>query len=205
MRISGKRQVGQLQIGELVTALLLSELAAFPIADPDVPLAFAVLPIVLIIALEIFSACLCALFPKIKKIVEGTPSFLVEDGKLDQKALFKNRLSPDELMAQLRLKGVADLSDVDYAILEQNGQLSVILKSSRQPLTPEDLDVKPKAKGLARTLIVCGKINTSNMKRLNLSESNLLSRLGGKSISDVLLYTVNDGGADKLIFRDKKY
>ena len=76
MRISGKRQVGQLQVGELVTALLLSELAAFPIADQSIPLIFAVLPVTLILLLEILSACLCALFPRMKKIIEGTPSLL---------------------------------------------------------------------------------------------------------------------------------
>lgn len=203
MRILGKRQVGQMQLSELVTALLLSELAAFPIADQNVPLAFAVIPVLLIVTCEITSTCLCALFPKMKKLIEGTPALLIVNGKLNQKQLFKNRLSPDELLAQLRLKDVSDLSKVDYAILEQNGQLSVILKAPNQPLTPSDMNINPKTEGLTRPLIICGKIDRSNMKRLNLTKDLLQKRLGTTPIKDVLLYTVNDGGECRLIVTDK--
>ena len=196
MRISGKRQVGQLQVGELVTALLLSELAAFPIADQSIPLIFAVLPVTLILLLEILSACLCALFPRMKKIIEGTPSLLIVHGKLHEKALYASRLSPDELLAQLRLKDVSDLSLVDYAILEQNGQLSVILKPEKQPVT--------QTVGMAKSLIVCGKIDRSNLKHLNITEKALKKRLGNTKISDVLLYTVNDGGECRLILKEDK-
>lgn len=202
MRISGKRQVGQLQIGELVTALLLSELAAFPIADQSIPLIFAILPVTLILLLEILSACLCALFPRIKKIIEGTPSLLIVHGKLHEKALYTSRLSPDELLAQLRLKNISDLSLVDYAILEQNGQLSVILKPEKQPVTPEDLNLTPQTVGMAKALIVCGKIDRSNLKHLNITEKTLKKQLGNTRISDVLLYTVNDGGERRLILKE---
>ena len=199
MRISGKRQVGQLQVGELVTALLLSELAAFPIADQSIPLIFAVLPVTLILLLEI-----CALFPRMKKIIEGTPSLLIVHRKLHEKALYASRLSPDELLAQLRLKDVSDLSLVDYAILEQNGQLSVILKPEKQPVTPEDLNLTPQTVGMAKSLIVCGKIDRSNLKHLNITEKALKKRLGNTKISDVLLYTVNDGGECRLILKEDK-
>ncbi len=204
MRISGKRQLGQLQIGELVTTLLLSELAAFPIADPNIPLAFALVPVSLIMLCEITFSTLCALSPNIKKFFAGTPSFLIANGKLNEKQLFKNRISPDELLAQLRLKNVSDLSQVDYAILEQNGQLSVVLKASKQPLTPSDMNITPQTEGLARPLIICGRFDRSNMQRLNISEELLRKRLGEVPISEVLLYTVNEGGQTRLILRDKR-
>ena len=173
MRISGKRQVGQLQVGELVTALLLSELAAFPIADQSIPLIFAVLPVTLILLLEILSACLCALFPRMKKIIEGTPSLLIVDGKLHDKAVYAS-------------------------------QLSVILKPEKQPVTPDDLNLTPQTVGMAKSLIVCGKIDRSNLKHLNITEKALKKRLGNTKISDVLLYTVNDGGECRLILKEDK-
>ena len=204
MRLSGKRQVGQLQLGELVTALLLSELAAFPIADRSVPLLHGLIPVMIITLLEIAGACLCALFPKFKKATLGSPAVLIANGKLNQEILFKNRISPDELMAQLRLKGVSELADVDYAILEQNGQLSVILKAEKQPLTAEDAGIKPQQTGLCRPLVMCGVLDRSNMQRLNLSETLLRRRLGKTKIKDILLYTVNDGGEEHIILRDKE-
>lgn len=203
MRLSGKRQVGQMQVGELVTALLLSELAAFPIADQTVPLIFALLPVAVIVLCEIAVSCLCALFPSMKKLVEGCPSVLIASGKLNQKALYKSRLAPDELLAQLRLKDVSDFSEVDYAILEQNGQLSVILKPDYQPLTPSDMNIKANVTGMAHPLIICGVVDRSNLKRLNLSKDILLSRIAPHRLSDVLIYTVNDGGGATLILRDK--
>ena len=201
MRLSGKRQAGQLEVGELVTALLLSELAAFSIVDSGVPLSQALLPIALITLLEIAMSCLCALFPSFKRIFEGCPAVLIANGKIDKDALFGVRLSPDELLAQLRLKGVADPDEVDFAILEQNGQLSVILKSLHQPLTPRDLQKHPQDQGYARPLVVCGKINYSNLHLLGMTKRDLQKRLGKTPIRSVLLYTLNDAGHACLVLR----
>ena len=150
MRLLGKRQVGQLEIGEFISALLLSELAAFPISDPDVPLLHALLPIGLIVCLEIFISCLCARFPFIKKVFDGCPAVLIRKGQVDPSALSKARISPDELLAQLRLKGCADPSKVDYALLEQNGQFSVVLKSESQPLSAKALRTAERSKTMVQ-------------------------------------------------------
>lgn len=194
MRLSGKRQVGQMQIGELVSALLLSEVASLPITDPNVPLIVSVLPVLLLTLFEIVSSCLCARFPKIKKLAEGTPSLLVDGGRLDAAQLFRARLSPDELLAQLRLKGIADLSEVDYAILEQNGQISVIQKAGKRPATPEDHGLSPVNTGLALPLIVCGCPNTSNLTKLGVKKEDLEKKIAPRRIKDVLLCTMNDAG-----------
>lgn len=203
LRISGKRQVGQMEVGDLVCALLLSELAALPLTDPDIPLLHLLIPVPLIILCEILSACLCALFPKFKRIVEGTPSILIDKGVLDEKQLVKARLSPDELLAQLRLKGVSDLSQVYCAVLEQNGQLSVIQKSSLQPVSPSALDVDVQEEGVGFPLIVNGCVNRSALDRLQLSERQLRQKIAPYRVRDLLLCTLSDGGTLCLIPRGK--
>ena len=199
VRFLGKRQVGQLEIGEFISALLLSELAAFPIADPSIPLLFAVLPVSIIVLLEILTSCLCARFPFFKKIFDGCPAVLIRRGKIDEAALFKARFSPDELLSQLRLKGVSDPTQVDYAVLEQNGQLSVILKNKFRPLSPSDLGKNPSDEGYALPLVICGRINRSALSAMGMTEQALTSRLGSTPVEDILLYTVDDGGTEYLV------
>jgi uncharacterized membrane protein YcaP (DUF421 family) len=199
MRLLGKRQVGQLEIGEFISALLLSELAAFPIADPSIPLTFALLPVSLIVLLELLTSCLCARFPRFKKLFDGCPAVLIRKGRLDEKALFKARFSPDELLSQLRLKNVADPNDVDYAILEQNGQLSVILNKSAQSTTPKDFEKAPANEGYAVPLVICGKINRSALEAMNLSETSLRKKLKDIPLEKVLLFTIDDGGNEYLV------
>ena len=199
MRLLGKRQVGQLEIGEFVSALLLSELAAFPVADPDIPLAFALLPIALIVLLEILISALCARFPVIKKVFDGCPALLIRKGIIDQRALSKARIPPDELLAQLRLKNVSDPATVDYAILEQNGQLSVILKNPYRPLCPQDLEKHPQNEGYAVPVILCGRINFSGLFAMGLNEQTLQRKLGSLPVSEILLYTLDDAGKEYLV------
>ena len=199
MRFLGKRQVGQLEIGEFVSTLLLSELAAFPIADPNIPLTFAILPVTLIVLFEFLTSCLCARFPFFKKMFDGCPAVLIRKGKLDEKALFKARFSPDELLSQLRLKNVANPTDVDYAILEQNGQLSVILKKPLQNLTPQDVGMAPANEGYATPIVICGRINYSALDAAQMTKKVLLKKLKGTPLKDVLLFTIDDGGNEYLV------
>ena len=205
LRLLGKRQVGQLEVGELVTALLLSELAAFPIADPDIPLIYAAVPVLLIVFLELLSACLCAAFPRVKRLIEGAPAILVSQGKLDQKELARCRLSPDELLAQLRLKDVPDWSQVEYAVLEQNGQLSVILKSpaGADNSAAGGADNAGAGGKLCLPLIVNGALHKSNLARLSISPADLRRRLRGVKVRDVLLYTASGDGEGKIVMKEK--
>ena len=198
MRLLGKRQVGQLEIGEFVSALLISELAASPIADPDAPLLFALLPMALIVILEILISCLCAHFPSVKKLFDGCPSVLIRKGQVDQDALAKARLSPDELLSQLRLKGCAHPAEADYAVLEQNGQLSVIFKASDRPLTPGDLQLNLPDEGYALPLVICGRINHSALCASGMGEKDLIKKLKGTPLSSVLLFAVDDTGKEFL-------
>ena len=140
--------------------------------------------------------------PARKHAAEGD----IARGRLDQKQLYRCRLSPDELLAQLRLKNVRDLSEVDWAILEQSGQLSVFLKNGE----PEEKNESAKhgaqeeSPGLSLPLIVNGTWHKSNLTRLSVTKKAVRKTLGGRRITDVLLYTSDGKKKETVVFRDKE-
>lgn len=142
MRASGKRQVGELQLSELITAFLISEVASSPISDPDLPLLYAVIPITILVCLEVSVSFISTKSVRIKKLFEPSPTVLIKNGNLDIKELKKQRLTLDELVSSIRLKDVSDINTVSYCFLEHNGQISVFKKG--EPLTlPVIVDGKP--------------------------------------------------------------
>ncbi len=191
LRIMGKRQVGELELSELVTTLLLSEIAALPIDDPDIPLSHAIIPILLIFSLEIIITYLKTKCNPLKRIFESKPVFIIEKGRINQKELAKNRISIGEFLGELRIQGVADIGDVNYAILEQNGKLSVVQKSEGQSPDP----------GLPHMLIADGVINTLAAGHLNMSVEEISSICVsyGQSIETTFLLLKDDTGTIQLI------
>ncbi len=193
MRIMGKRQIGQMQISELVISLMLSELAVMPIANYNIPILHSLIPIILLIFLEIVSAYLSTKSRKFKKIFDGTPGIIIAHGKIDQKELLKMRLSLDELLGELRLKEVRGIRDVDYALLEQNGQLSVITAQSS-------------VVGLDHPLIVDGQINKNGLTFVQKSESWLARELKKRHLTaeQIFFFSVDDGGNFTVIEKEYK-
>ena len=191
LKIMGKRQIGELDVGELITTLLISELATIPIDDPDLPLLNAVLPILLIFSLEIIISSLKNRSERLKRLLESSPVYIIYKGKLSERALVENRLSLNELLCELRLLNVKDISDVEYAILEQNGKISVFQKSDG---------------AISHSLIIDTIILKDNLKRLGLSEEWIKRRLKerGAKIEEVLLMTLRDDGGISLIRKEKK-
>jgi len=206
IKIMGKRQIGELQVSELVTALLLSEIAAIPIAELGIPLLHAVLPLITILSLEVIASFAATKSEKLKTFFDGKPSILIDKGNLSIKALDSSRISVDELMSELRLAGAASLDDVYYAILEQNGKISVILRSSRCPLTPEDCSIKTEERGAEHALIVDGSVKDDGLREAGIDKSWLTARLRehSLSVSDVFLFTVDDIGKIYIIRKEKK-
>ncbi|MDY2742362.1 MAG: DUF421 domain-containing protein, partial [Eubacteriales bacterium] len=139
MRLMGKRQLGELEVSELVTTLLLSEIATIPLTELDVPLLYAVIPLVTILTLEITLSVILLKCPPLKNMVSTRPAVLIRHGKVEQKGLRRIRISLGELVSAIRQAGAATPTDVDYAILEPNGKISVILKKSAQPPVVSDL------------------------------------------------------------------
>lgn len=186
MRITGKRQIGELDVGDLVSTLLISELAAIPIDDPDVPLLNAVIPILIIVSLEIIISALKNRWRPLKKAVEGRPVYIIYKGRLLEEALVNNRISINELLAEMRGAGIFDISEVEYGIIEQNGKLSLFKKTDT---------------AFAHTLIADGEIMTETVKRLH-AEGVIKKALKDTDAEDIMLLTVDDSGAVNTIRRE---
>ena len=163
MKIMGKRQLGQLQLSEFVTTFLLSEIAADPITNPDVPVLHAIVPILILLAAEIIISFTATKVPLFKKMFDGVPSIIVCRGMLDQRQLRRDRISLDELLSEMRKKDIYDIADVEYAILEQNGQLSITPKSECTPVTRGDLNIKIEETGISHPLVIDGHVHNYNL------------------------------------------
>ena len=196
LRLMGKRQIGELQPSELVTTLLLSEIASQPIVDDNIPLVYGVVPVVVILSLEVITSFIVTKSQILKKVFDGTPSILIRRGVLDQKEMKKVRLSLEELIGELRLKNISDISQVEYAILEQNGQLSVIPTAADSAVKAKDLHLSVSENGISHPLIIDGNISEYNLKALGKSEvwlQKTLEKKKIKRIKDVFLLTCDDG------------
>lgn len=126
VRIMGKRQIGQLQAGEFVAALLISELAAIPMTDPDIPLAYGIVPLLLVASAEVITAFISQKSKRMRLFLDGEPIMLMKDGKYITENLEKARVARDEVEAQARLKGYEDMKRIKTVVLEQSGDMSVI-------------------------------------------------------------------------------
>lgn len=167
MRLMGKRQIGQLEISDLVSTLLLSELAALPIENHDIPLAYSLIPTVLLMSIEIFTAAMQGKFPKLKNLFSPRPSILIRMGQPDFAELEKCRMSADELLIALRRSGTTDISEVAYAILEQDGSLSVIPRSYAKPATAKDVASDNTECGIFRIIVDRGIPNDNSLSELS--------------------------------------
>ena len=205
LKIMGKRQIGQLQLSEFVTTLLLSEIAADPITNPDVPLLHAIVPIGILFTLEILISFTATKVPKFKTLFDGVPSIVVCKGKLDQKQLKKNRISLDELLSEMRKKDIYDIADVEYAILEQNGQLSITPKTENLGVTKKDLNIRDEECGISHPIVIDGHIHDYNLKLLGKDHQWVHRTLKqmNTQYKKVFLFSVDDAGNCNLILKEK--
>ena len=201
IRMTGKRQIGELEISELVTTFLISEIAAAPIGNQEIPLSYAILPIIVIIALEVivsFSSTRSALM---KKLFLGAPIILVQRGKLQQKELSKARMSLEELLGELRQNGVTSLNEAAYVILENNGQLSVSPHAKYKSATVDDLKLPVRQSGIAHAVIIDGEIKKEALAGSGYSRDWLQKavRKSGLRQKEIFLLTVDDLGEIQVV------
>lgn len=206
MRIMGKRQIGELEISELVTTLMLSEIASMPIENQDFPVMYAVIPIITLLSVEVFSSIILIKVPKLKSVVSASPSILIRDGEIDQKELEKNRISPEELMCELRAQQCTDPSQVSYAILEKNGKLTIVLKAEYSQPTLAQLSVPSQECGILHLLVINGKICRNNLKTSKKDLKWLKKALSELpcSMDNIYIFGVDDSGKTFLIRKDAK-
>ena len=177
MRFMGKRELGQMQPFELVISIMIADLAATPMSEIGIPITYGIIPIMGLLFMHIIISILNIKSNRIREIICGKPRILINNGKIDEKALVKENFTINELQERSRNKNVNNLSDVQYAILETSGQISVILKAKKRGVTPEDLELSPKEEKIAYDLIVDGKIMEENLNKINKDKSWLLSEL----------------------------
>ncbi len=204
MRLMGKRQVGELEVSELIITFMLSEIAANPIMNKNATLLDAAVPIVILLGIEVLLSHLLMRFPKLKRLITGKPSMIIERGVLDQRELRRQRMCMSELISALRQQGIADVADVWYAILEENGKLSVFPKASRTAATPEQMHIEVGNGGIARVLIIDGLPVESNLSD-GWNRTRLERELSERSIrlSDVFLFSVSPDGTVYIIMKEK--
>lgn len=197
MRLMGKKQIGQLEPFELAIAIMISELASLPMQDTRIPLMHGVIPIVTLLILQTILALIQLKSEKMRALLSGKPSILVKSGKIDIEELAKEKFNINDLMEELRLQGYYNLEDIEYAILETSGQLSVIPKTELCNVTKSDLNLSVSQDSLPITLILNGRINKENLKIINKDEKWINAQLKKNkilSINDVFLALMDSKG-----------
>lgn len=197
VRLMGKRQVGELEPSELVVSLLLADLAAVPMQDFGIPLLTGIIPIFALLAMTMILSVLTMKNTRFRVLMCGKPSIVVKNGILDQREMQRNRYTVDELFEELRMKGYTDLTQIKYAILETNGQLSVLPFAAQQPPTAKDLSVTVQEGGLPVILISDGRLMDKNL-HISGHDRHWLDKQLRKhncpSPADVFLMTVDEAG-----------
>lgn len=195
LRIMGKRQIGELQPSELVVTILISNIATLPIENTKTPLLSGLIPIFVLVCLEVFASILGIKSKTARKIICGTPTFIIKDGKIDQKMLQTLRFSIDDLMEALREQGIFDLNDVSYAIVETTGKVSVYKKFDQQEVTAGMLNLPLKNFSLSPPVILIsdGKIISDSTKFCEVTRKWIEKQLKKEkcTLKDVFIMTCN--------------
>ncbi|MBR2744681.1 MAG: DUF421 domain-containing protein [Clostridia bacterium] len=167
MRLMGKREIGQLQPFELAIAIMIADLATIPMSDIGIPIINGIIPILGLLVMHLLISYINLKSMKIRGLICGKPSILIYRGRIDENVMRKERLTINELQERLRANNVNSISEVEYAILETSGQISVVEKPEKRNLKPEDFNLKPEYEGITYDLVVDGVVMYDNLKILN--------------------------------------
>lgn len=206
LRLTGKRQIGELEPIELVLTMLLSDLASVPMQDFGIPLVNGVIPIVTLLAMSMLLSCVSLRNVRFRTLICGKPAIIIRNGRLQQDAMRHNRLTLDELFEELRTQGVTDISDVKYAVLETGGQLSVLLRTAAQPATPEQMRLDCEDDVFLPTVIINdGRLLRGNLRQTGHDEAWLQTQLSENGVdapSQVFLLSIDERGEIICIVKD---
>lgn len=206
LRLTGKRQIGELEPIELVLTMLLSDLASVPMQDFGIPLINGIIPIITLLAASMLLSCLSLRSVRFRTLICGRPAIIIRDGTLQQAVMRHNRLTLYELLGELRSQGITDISDVKYAILETGGQLSVLPRTKEQPLTPQQLSLAVEDDVFLPTVIINdGRLLRENLQQTGHDSQWLQQQLrqnGVRRPSDIFLLSVDDRGEVVCIVKD---
>lgn len=203
MRLMGKREIGQLQPFELVIAIMIADLASIPMTEIGIPISNGIIPIFGLLVMHLLISIINMKFIKAREIICGKPSILIYRGKIDEQKLKKERFTINELEERLRGNNVSNIGDVEYAILETSGQLTVIQKPNKRNAVPEDFGITPEYEGIPYDLVIDGAIMNENLNKIGKDYNWLKKEVKkfGYNPEDALIVTYDSKGQ---IFCQKK-
>lgn len=207
IRLMGKRQIGEMQPNELVVTLLISEIAAIPLQDTSQPILNGAVAIFMLVIIEIIISVISMKSLAVRKLMNGKSAVIIKNGVIDQNVMRQVRMTVLDLVELLRGQNVFDISTVAFAVLEVNGNLSVLLKSSEQTVTVGDIEAQKPPAALQLPVISDGKIIDESLTALETSEGEIIKKVkkNGMKIENVFLMTMDRNGKYNLIkMRDKK-
>jgi uncharacterized membrane protein YcaP (DUF421 family) len=197
MRLMGKRQIGQLQPFELVIAIMISDLAAVPMQNTGIPLISGIIPILTLLVCQVTLSIINLKSVRARGIISGRPTILIRNGEIDEEALKQELYTLTDLLEQLRINNVPNIKDVEFAVLETNGEVSVIPKPESRPVVTSDLNLPTNYEGLPLDIILDGKVLSNNLQKASLTRSWLdteLKKQGYNSPSEVFLASFDTDG-----------
>lgn len=196
MRIMGKREIGQLQPFELAISIMIADLASIPMTETGIPIARGIIPILGLLVMHLLISLLNLKSIRARAIVCGKPRILIYRGKIDEKALKKERFTINELEERLRGNNVVNIGDVEYAILETSGQVTVIQKPNKRTTIPEDFNIMPDYEGIPYDLVVDGKVMDKNLQEIGRNYEWLRKEVGKFNMlpEEALLVTFDGKG-----------
>lgn len=197
IRLLGKRQLGELEPSELTLALIIADLASVPMQDNGIPLLTGVIPIAVLLATASLLSVLSTRSIRFHTLLCGRPSVVVRQGKVVEQALRENRLTLDELLEELRILGHPYLEEIHTAVLETNGQLSVLPYAAQQPATAQQVGQTPEEPGLPLVIISDGRLLSQDLRGRGYNDRWLDKQLhayGLTSHTQVFLLTVDELG-----------
>lgn len=205
VRLMGKRQIGELQPSELVITILVSNIATLPIEDTSIPMIMGIVPILTLVCLDILMSWLSLKSRRLRSIVSGRPKIIIRNGKIDQQQLKILRFSLDDLMEALHEYNIFDISEVQFAVVETTGKISVYQKFEAQNVTAEMLGLKGKSSDPPSILIDDGILIEEALPAVNRGKDWIFSILKekGLALKDVFLFTASPDGSYKIIEKEQ--
>lgn len=196
MRFMGKREIGQLQPFELAISIMIADLATIPMAETGIPISNGIVPILGLLVMHLAISVTNLKSIKMREIICGKPAILIYRGRIQESIMKKERFTINELEERLRGYNVTNIGDIEYAILETSGQISIIQKSNKRNAIPEDFGIMPEYEGIAYDLVIDGKVMKENLEKLDKDYNWLLKQLESYKVKpeEVLIATIDGKG-----------
>ncbi|SHE40938.1 Uncharacterized membrane protein YcaP, DUF421 family [Desulfofundulus australicus DSM 11792] len=202
VRLMGKREIGQLSPFDFVVAIIVAELAAIPMESTAFPLWKGIIPLVTLGVLEVVLSYLALHSPFLRRLLDGEPQVVIRNGRIVKEELRRARYNLNDLLAQLREKGIFNVEDVEFGVLETSGRLSVLPKSQKRPVTPEDLGLSTGYEGLPTILVMDGQVLRENLRVVGLDETWLKERLAAYGLKPEQVFLVTLGTDGRLFINE---